>query len=91
MLTSASGNFHKALKTACNNKNLNRELSKVNFSCDQQCRSAIIAINLGIMASINNRYAMRQNGQRRLREILRIQTWQYENDIIPRQSLNYND
>ena len=91
MLNGASGNFHRAIKSACNSKNLNKKLSKVDFSCDKQSKSAVTAINKGIIASVNNRYGIRQNGQRRLSEILRIQTWQHQNGIIPSSSLNYNN
>ena len=91
MLNNASGNLHTVLKSACSKKGLNKKLVKVDFNCNEQTNYAVSTINKAIIDSINNRYEIRQNGQKRLGEILRVQTWQYENRKIPKTSLNYNN
>ena len=81
----------KRLSTLCNSHNLNNTLSKVGFNCNKQSKSAVIAMNMAIIDSINNRYHIRKNGRRNVEKILGIQTWQHKNNNkqIPAKSLNW--
>ena len=81
----------KVLGGMCNSKKLNQSLKKVNFKCNKQSTSAVVALNMGIMDSINNRYHIRKNGIKKLEQILSIQTWQHHQNgaQIPNKSLHW--
>ena len=48
---------------------LNKKLSSVGFNCKNQSVSGVYSVNESIVDSINNRWAMRKNGQKRLKTI----------------------
>ena len=81
----------RVLGGMCNKQNLNKTLKGVNFDCDKQSKSAVVALNMGIMDSINNRYHIRKNGIKKLEQILSIQTWQFNKNYqqISHKSLNW--
>jgi len=83
--------FGKNLTSLCNNKKLNKSLKKVKFNCKKQCGSGIVALNMGLVDSIINRYNIRKNGKKRAEEILSIQNWQHHNnnEQIPKNSLEW--
>jgi len=79
------------LTKLCKKQNLNKSLKKVKFNCQKQSNSGIVALNMGLVDSINNRYNIRKNGRKRTEEILSIQSWQHHNNKgqIPAKSLNW--
>ena len=79
----------KQLTKLCNVKKLNKTLKKVNFNCNTQPSSGVKSVNNSILDSINNRWGMRHNGRKRLREILKAQRWQVKEGIIPAKSLDW--
>jgi len=79
----------KQLTKLCNVKKLNKTLHKVNFNCNTQPASGVKSVNNSILDSINNRWGMRHNGRKRLREILKAQRWQVKEGIIPAKSLDW--
>lgn len=64
---------HKHLSKLCNQKKLSKTLHKVNFNCNTQPSDGVKSVNNSIMDSINNRWGIRRNGRKRLREILKAQ------------------
>ena len=46
-------------------------------------------MNESIVDSINNRWAMRKNGQKRLKTIMNAMEWQVKNNKIPKSSLKW--
>jgi hypothetical protein len=91
IISANSVNLGKQLAKVCNKKNLNKKLSKVNFNCNKQSHAGILALNMGLVDSINNRYHLRKNGQKKLAEIYSYQSWQHgqPDSKIPASSLNY--
>lgn len=81
----------RVLGGLCSKRGLNKSLKKVHFKCKKQSQSGVVALNMGIMDSINNRYNIRKNGIRKLEQILSIQTWQHNDNAaqIPKKSLNW--
>lgn len=81
----------KSVAKVCNKKDLNKKLVKVGFNCNKQAAAGVVALNMGLIDSINNRYAIRKNGQRKLAEIYSYQSWQHNqpDSKIPAASLNY--
>jgi hypothetical protein len=79
----------KHLSKLCHKKKLNKKLSKVNFNCNIQPLNGIKSVNNSILDSVNNRWSIRQNGRKRLREILVAQKWQVKQGIIPAKSLEW--
>lgn len=77
------------LKNICNGKKLENTLIKVNFNCDRQSMSGINSLDQGLIDSINNRWSIRKNGQKRLREILGYQKKQVKEGIIPVTSIEW--
>ena len=77
------------LKGICNGKNLETTLEKVNFDCNRQAMSGINSLDQGLIDSINNRWSIRKNGQKRLKEILRHQKKQVKAGIIPAASIEW--
>lgn len=77
------------LKNICNGKSLENKLSKVNFDCERQSMSGINSLDQGLIDSINNRWSIRKNGQKRLREILGYQKKQVKAGIIPAASVEW--
>tara|TARA_B100001142_G_C13892179_1_gene484379 strand:- start:52 stop:570 length:519 start_codon:yes stop_codon:yes gene_type:complete len=80
---------HKELTKLCKSKKLDKTLNKVNFNCNTQPGNGIQSVNNSIMDSINNRWGIRHNGRKRLREILKAQKWQMKQGIIPAKSLEW--
>ena len=91
LINSNHGVLGSNLTKLCNKKSLNKSLKKVKFNCQKQSNSGIVALNMAIIDSINNRYNMRKNGKRRTEEILSIQHWQHHNnnEQIPKKSLDW--
>ena len=87
MLKNAKKVNSESLSKVCNKCNLNKVLSSVGFNCDSQSNNAIASLQQGLVDSINNRWSIRKNGQKRLKEVLEKMTWQYHNDIIPKSSI----
>ena len=81
----------KRLTKLCNNNKLDSSLKRVSFNCGKQSKSGVVALNMAIIDSINNRYHIRKNGQKKLEQILGIQTWHHNhnNKQIPAKSLNW--
>jgi hypothetical protein len=79
----------KHLSKFCHKKKLNKTLTKVKFNCNIQPLSGIKSVNSSIIDSVNNRWNIRQNGRKRLREILVAQKWQVKEGIIPAKSLEW--
>jgi hypothetical protein len=79
----------KHLSKLCNKKKLNKTLSKVNFNCNTQPLNGVKSVNNSIIDSVNNRWGIRQNGRKRLKEILKAQRWQVSQGIIPAKSLEW--
>ena len=79
------------LKNICNGKNLENTLAKVNFDCDMQSLSGVNSLDQGLIDSINNRWSIRKNGQKRLKEILGYQKKQVKEGIIPASSIEWGN
>ena len=79
----------ETLSTVCNKHNLNKTLESVGFNCDSQAKNAIGSLQQGLIDSINNRWSIRKNGQKRLKEVLEKMTWQCQNNIIPKKSIEW--
>ena len=77
------------LSKICKKKGLERTLSSVNFNCNTQSKNGVLSINRSIVDSINNRWNIRHNGRKRLREIKKYMTWQVKHGIIPAKSLEW--
>lgn len=87
MLKSAKKVNSESLAGVCNKADLNNILSAVDFKCNDQASSAIVTLQQSLIDSINNRWSIRKNGQKRLKQILEKMTWQVQNDIIPKSSI----
>jgi hypothetical protein len=79
----------KSLSRMCFKKDLVRKLRKVNFSCIKQPAAGVHSLDRGLIDSINNRWNVRSNGQKRVREILNYQKQQVKAKIIPSQSVDW--
>lgn len=77
------------LSGICNKKKLEKSLKSVNFNCKKQSTNGVISINNSIVASINNRWAMRANGRAHLKVIGEYMMKQVKNGEIPKSSLNW--
>ena len=80
---------NSSLTRLCNKSKLNKKLSKVKFNCTKQSKSGVYSINESIIDSINNRWSIRKNGQKRLRTIMKAMEWQVKNKVIPASSLKW--
>jgi len=89
MLTNSNGSLKEVLINRCNEKNLNNVLQKVDYDCDTQSAAGVDAVCMAIMDSINNRYGIRKNGQRRLKEMHGFMSWQVANGKIPASSIEW--
>jgi hypothetical protein len=76
-----------SLSKVCKAKKLERKLSKVNFSCVKQPQQGVKALDNGLVDSINNRWNIRRNGQKCVREVLKYQRYQVDKGIIPPSSI----
>ncbi len=90
MLEKGSGGLKEIFNNKCKAKNLDEVLQKVDYDCEAQCDSGISALNQSILDSINNRYKIRDNGQKRLSQMLGFMTWQVHNNKIPKESLKWS-
>ena len=77
------------LSKICKKKGLEKSLSSVNFNCDKQSKNGVISINKSIIDSINNRWGIRKNGQKHLKELKKYMEWQVKNKVIPASSLKW--
>ena len=82
--------YSRILSDKCNSKKLDKKLEKVQFQCEKQLHSSIMALNLSVIDSINDRYKIRKQGQKNLKKILGFMSWQVKNDIIPESSLEWS-
>jgi hypothetical protein len=89
MLTNSNGALKEVLTGRCNEKNLNKVLEKVDYDCDSQSSAGVEAVCDAIMDSINNRYKIRKNGQKRAREMHGFMSWQVANNKIPASSIQW--
>ena len=91
MLNSNAKSMSSQVEKNCNAKDLNKKLVKVGFNCKKQSGNCVVALNMALIDSINNRYHLRKNGQKHLARIFSCQTWQNQqpDKKIPNASLNY--
>ena len=89
MLNNSNGSLKEVLTGRCNEKRLNKLLEKVDYDCDSQSAAGIEALCDAIMDSINNRYGIRKNGQKRLKQMYGFMTWQVANGKIPASSIEW--
>ena len=89
MLKNSNGSLKEVLTGRCNEKNLNKVLEKVDYDCDSQSSAGIEALCDAIMDSINNRYGIRHNGRKRLKQMYGFMTWQVANGKIPASSIEW--
>jgi len=82
--------YSRILSDKCNSKKLDKKLEKVQFQCEKQLHSSIMALNLSVLDSINDRYKIRKQGQKNLKKILGFMNWQVKNNIIPESSLEWS-
>ena len=82
--------YSRILSDKCNSKKLDKKLEKVHFQCEKQLHSSIMALNLSVIDSINDRYKIRKQGQKNLKKILGLMSWQVKNDIIPKSSIEWS-
>jgi hypothetical protein len=82
---------NRSLTTLCNKNKLNKKLSSVGFNCKNQSSSGVHSVNESIIDSINNRWNIRTNGQKRLRTIMKTMEWQVKNNKIPSSSLKWSE
>tara|TARA_B110001469_G_scaffold126055_1_gene142741 strand:+ start:138 stop:677 length:540 start_codon:yes stop_codon:yes gene_type:complete len=82
--------YSRILSDKCNSKKLDKKLEKVKFQCEKQLHSSIMALNLSVIDSINDRYKIRKQGQKNLKKILGFMNWQVKNNIIPVSSLEWS-
>jgi len=88
-LKDSQKNRNSSLTKLCNKNKLNKKLSSVGFNCKKQSSSGVHSVNESIVDSINNRWAMRKNGQKRLKTIMNAMEWQVKNNKIPKSSLKW--
>ena len=89
MLTNSNGSLKEVLNNRCKEKKLDDVLQHVDYNCDSQCDAGIEALCEAIMDSINNRYKIRKNGQKRLAEMHGFMSWQVANKKIPAASIEW--
>ena len=89
MLNNSNGSLKEVLTKRCHQKKLNDVLQKVDYDCDSQSSAGVDAVCMAIMDSINNRYGIRKNGQRRLKEMHGFMSWQVANGKIPASSIEW--
>ena len=77
------------LSAICKKKGLEKSLKSVGFKCSTQSKNGVISINKSIIASINNRWGMRENGRAHLKVIGEYMMTQVERGEIPKKSLNW--
>ena len=90
-LNKSSNSRRKSLSRMCNRHRLEKHLKKVNFSCKTQPKACIQSLDRGLIDSINNRWSIRQNGQKHVRDILRYQRQQVKAGIIPSRSVDWGN
>lgn len=73
----------------CSDQDLEKHLEKVKFSCSEQSKVGISALNLAICESIERRWTMRQNGRKVINKIQQVQESQAKKSIIPPKSLEW--
>jgi hypothetical protein len=88
-LKDSQTNRNRSLTKLCNKNKLNKKLSSVGFNCKNQSTSGVHSVNESIVDSINNRWNMRKNGQKRLKTIMKTMQWQVKNNKIPSSSLKW--
>ena len=76
MLNDGNDSLHQSLNGSCNGKKLDKVLRSVGFNCKKQIGLGVDAVNKSLLASIKNRYANRENGQKHLQDILCYMNWQ---------------
>ena len=89
MLTNSNASLKEVLNKRCKEKKLDDVLQNVDYNCDLQCDAGVEAVCSAIMDSINNRYKIRKNGQRRLKEMHGFMSWQVANNKIPSSSIEW--
>ena len=77
------------LSSMCVKRRMNTILKQLDFNCKNQSNSALIALNKGIVDSINNRYYIRANGKSKAKDLLKFMTWQVQNKLIPSNSIKW--
>tara|TARA_B110001469_G_C9647163_1_gene327724 strand:- start:5459 stop:6022 length:564 start_codon:yes stop_codon:yes gene_type:complete len=77
------------LSKICKSRGLEKTLKSVGFQCNTQSKNGVISINKSIVDSINNRWAMRDNGRAHLKVIGEYMMGQVERGEIPKSSLNW--
>lgn len=88
-LNKSSNVRRKSLSRMCHKNKLEKTLKKVSFSCVTQPAACIKSLDKGLIDSINNRWNIRQNGQKHVRTILKYQRQQVDNRIIPKRSVDW--
>ena len=91
LLNNSSENRRQTLTNLCNKNHLEKHLNQVGFSCVQQPRAGVKALDKAIVDSINNRWSIRQNGQRNLRTVLKHMRTQVDKGIIPSRSVSWGN
>ena len=89
MLTNSNGSLKEVLNKRCKELKLDKVLQKVDYNCNLQCDCGVEAVCNAIMDSVNNRYKIRKNGQKRLKELHGFMTWQVANNKIPASSIEW--
>lgn len=89
MLNNSNGSLKEVLNKKCKEKKLDSVLQKVDYNCGLQCDFGVEAVCNAVMDSINNRYKIRKNGQKRLKEMHGFMTWQVANGKIPSSSIEW--
>ena len=89
MLKGAKTANTDALADICNKSDLNNVLKSVGFNCNRQAASGIQSLQKGLIDSINNRFEIRKNGQKKVSQILEKMRWQCKNKIIPASSIEW--
>ena len=81
------------LTELCNDSdhNLDEKLAKVGFNCRAQSTAGVISINKAIIDSINNRWGIREHGQKHVRTLAKMMKEQVENGEIPESSIKWID
>lgn len=78
------------LAKLCNDKyDLDKKLEKVGFKCQDQSSAGVISINESIVDSINNRWGIREHGQRHVRTLAKMMKDQVANNQIPDSSIKW--
>lgn len=88
-LKDSQKNRNRSLTKLCNKNKLNKKLSSVGFNCKNQAASGVHSVNESVVDSINNRWDMRKNGQKRLKTVMKAMQWQVKNNKIPASSLKW--